>query len=117
MVFDVDVAARGKWCVVTVTGDLDVATSPKLRETVISLVSEGQRSLVIDLCRVDFLDSTGLGILVGALKRARAHDGRLVVACDQPQVRGVFDLVDLADVLGVRDSADEAAAAAELRDR
>ena len=116
MVFDIEVAERGDWHVVIVTGDLDVATSPKLRETVISLVAEGRRSLVVDLCGVDFCDSTGLGTLVGALKRARSHDGRLVVAADQPHIRRIFDLVGLVDVLGVADSAAQAAAAADRRD-
>ena len=54
-------------------GEIDVYTAPKLREYLIDLDSAGSHQLIIDMEKVDFLDSTGLGVLVGGLKRVRAH--------------------------------------------
>ena len=56
------------WAVVSVYGELDVATAPELREQLIELVNEGRAHLVLDLSGVDFLDSTGLGMIVSALE-------------------------------------------------
>ena len=58
--------------VLEVGGEVDVYTAPRLRERLVELVDGGARNVVVDLGRVDFLDSTGLGVLVGALKRLRA---------------------------------------------
>ena len=63
--------------IVAVGGEIDVYTAPKLRDQITELVSGGSYNLVIDLEAVEFLDSTGLGVLVGGLKKVRAHDGSL----------------------------------------
>ena len=59
-------------------------TAPRLRELVIDLVGKGSYQLIVDLGKVGFLDSTGLGVLVGRLRRVRAHDGSLDLVCTQP---------------------------------
>jgi anti-sigma B factor antagonist len=63
--------------VVEVSGEIDVYTAPKLREALLSLVDSGTYRLIVDMSGVEFLDSTGLGVLVGGLKRVRAHDGAI----------------------------------------
>ncbi len=63
--------------VVDVEGEIDVYTAPRLRELLIELVNKGDYQLVVNMEKVEFLDSTGLGVLVGGLKRVRAHDGSL----------------------------------------
>jgi len=62
--------------VVDVEGEIDVYTAPRLRELLIELVNIGHYQLVVNMEKVEFLDSTGLGVLVGGLKRVRAHGGR-----------------------------------------
>ena len=57
--------------VVRVIGELDCATSPRLRDEFIGLINRGIRSVTVDLARLDFIDSTGLGVLVSAMKRLR----------------------------------------------
>jgi len=83
--------------VVDVEGEIDVYTAPRLRE------------LLIDL--VEFLDSTGLGVLVGGLKRVRAHDGSLDLVCTQERILKIFRITGLTKVFGIHDSVDEAIAA------
>jgi len=93
------------WSVVDITGDLDMATAPALRQLVVQLLATGARLIAIDLTAADFVDSTGLGLLVAALKRVRTHDGELVVICPEPRLRRIFELTDLVTVFGLRDSA------------
>ena len=64
--------------VIDVQGEIDMYTAPRLRELLIDLVSQGNYQLVVNLEKVGFLDSTGLGVLVGGLRRVRAHDGSLI---------------------------------------
>ena len=99
--------AGGK-TIVAVGGEIDVYTAPKLREQLIDLVSSGNYHLVVDMESVDFLDSTGLGVLVGGLKKVRAHDGSLQLVCNQDRLLKIFRITGLAKVFTIHDS--EAAA-------
>ena len=87
--------ASGVGVVLTVLGDLDMAGAPALRQAVVAEVTGGTRLLVLDLTAVDFLDSAGLGAVVGGLRRLRAHDGDLMVVCPEPRIRRVFESCDL----------------------
>ena len=106
-----DVTDRNGWAVLAVTGEVDVATAPRLREQLISLVSEGKVKIVVDLEGVDFLDSTGLGVLVGALKRVRTQDGELGLVCTEARILKVFEITGLTKVFPMHRSVDEAVAA------
>ncbi|TML20611.1 MAG: STAS domain-containing protein [Actinobacteria bacterium] len=97
--------------VLEVGGEIDVYTAPQLRERLISLVEGGDRHVIVDLARVEFLDSTGLGVLVGGLKRVRAHDGSLDLVCTQERILKIFRITGLTKVFGIHDSVDEAIAA------
>ncbi len=109
MDLDIETHEHGDWWVVSVHGELDIATSPRLREVVIGLVTDGHRRIIIDLDAVDFLDSTGLGVLVGALKRIRTHGGELRLVCTISRVIGVFELTGLDEVFVIADSLEAAA--------
>lgn len=100
------------WTVVAASGEIDVAAAPDLRTKLTDLVSEGAVRLVLDLDHVDFIDSTGLGVLVGAVRRARAAEGDVVVVTSNPRVRKVFDVTGLDEVFTIADSVDDAVAAA-----
>ena len=95
------------WAVVDITGDLDMASAPALRTLILQLLSAGTRLIAVDLTATDFVDSTGLGMLVAALKRVRTHDGELVVVCPDPRLRRIFELTELVSVFGLRHSVDE----------
>jgi anti-sigma B factor antagonist len=100
--------SEGDRTVVEVAGEIDVYTAPRLREQLVDLVADGKYHLVVDMERVDFLDSTGLGVLVGALKRVRTHDGELALVCTQPRILKVFEITGLTKVFPMHRSVDEA---------
>ncbi len=96
--------------VVEVGGEVDVYTAPGLDEHLGSLVQAGQVHLVVDLSGVDFLDSTGLGVLVKALKRAREHDGSLDLVATEERILKVFRITGLDAVIPIHVSVDAALA-------
>lgn len=110
---DLTLATRieGDATVVVVGGEIDVYTAPKLREQLIDLVGSGSYHLVVDMESVEFLDSTGLGVLVGGLKRVRAHDGSLTLVCTQERILKIFRITGLTKVFPIYDSVQDALAA------
>lgn len=103
--------AQDPFFVIEVGGEVDVYTAPKLRETIVSAVDAGHRQLIIDVESVDFLDSTGLGVLVGSLKRVRADGGSLDIVCTHERILKIFDITGLDKVFGLHTSVDAAIAA------
>jgi anti-sigma B factor antagonist len=102
---------EGDRTIVSVGGEIDVYTAPKLREQLVDLVNAGQYHLVVDMEDVEFLDSTGLGVLVGGLKRVRAHDGSLRLVCTQERILKIFRITGLTKVFPIHDSVADAVAA------
>jgi anti-sigma B factor antagonist len=96
--------------IVDVEGEIDVYTAPRLRELLIDLVGNGNYQLIVNMEKVEFLDSTGLGVLVGGLKRVRAHDGSLDLVCTQERILKIFRITGLTKVFGIHTTVDEAIA-------
>jgi anti-sigma B factor antagonist len=101
--------------VVDVGGEIDMYTAPRLRELLIDLVSKGSYQLVVNLDKVGFLDSTGLGVLVGGLRRVRAHDGSLDLVCTRERILKIFRITGLTQVFGIYETVDQAIAAMKGR--
>jgi anti-sigma B factor antagonist len=85
----------GDCAVLQVTGEVDVYTAPMLREGIRELAARGAVHLIADLGQVDFLDSTGLGVLVGGLKRLREDSGSLALVLKTPRILRVFQITGL----------------------
>lgn len=95
------------WSLARVAGELDIATAPKLREQLLAAISAHGPRLVLDLGDVGFLDSTGLGVIVGVLKRARTLGGDLRLVCPTSSVRRVFEITALDRTMPLAGSVDE----------
>lgn len=110
---DLSVTSReqGGRTIVEVRGEIDVYTAPVLRERLNDLVGEGHHHLIVDMEKVDFLDSTGLGVLVGGLKRVRAHSGSLHLVCTQEKILKVFRITGLTKVFPIHDTVEAAVSA------
>jgi anti-sigma B factor antagonist len=107
---DLTLATRevGDATVVAVGGEIDVYTAPRLRDKITELVGDGVYHLIIDMESVEFLDSTGLGVLVGGLKKVRAHDGSLQLICTQERLLKIFRITGLAKVFTIHSSTEAA---------
>ena len=92
---------QGDHAVLSVGGEIDVYTAPQLRQRLIELVEQGSQHIVVDMEQVEFLDSTGLGVLVGGLKRVRTHDGSLSLVCTQERLLKIFRITGLTKVFDI----------------
>lgn len=110
MDLSIETRSEGERTIIEVGGEIDVYTAPRLRDKITELVSEGSYDLVIDMEKVDFLDSTGLGVLVGGLKKVRAHDGSMRLICNQERLLKIFRITGLAKVFAIHSSQAEALA-------
>ncbi|MFL6204606.1 MAG: STAS domain-containing protein [Acidimicrobiales bacterium] len=99
---------REGWAVVRASGDLDLTTAPRLRERVVKVVTGGQPHVVLDLQQVDFVDSTGLGVLVGLLKRTRSQGGDLRLVSTRLSLQKVLELTSLDQALPLARTVDDA---------
>lgn len=106
MLLTVRISQSGSWTILSVHGEIDMATCPQLRQEIVAQISGGNTHLVIDLGGVEFIDSTGLGVLIGGLKRARSQGGDLRVSRVGDRLEKMFALTGLGDVLAVVDLAD-----------
>lgn len=96
------------WTLVVASGEIDVATAPALRDRLNELVDAGSHRIVVDLEDVDFIDSTGLGVLVGGLRRARTEEGELRLVCTNARLLKVFEATGLHRVFTIAASVDDA---------
>jgi len=102
--FHIDEWSDGDVPVIAVTGEIDVATAPQLRESLQSVIATGKTTIVLDLLGVTFLDSTALGVLVGALRRCRESGGDLQVVVAEPRILKIFEITGLTSVFTIVDS-------------
>ena len=94
--------------VIVLEGEVDVYTAPKLKSRLIDLVDEGKYNIVIDLQKVEFMDSSGLGVLVGGLKRVKSHQGSIALVCTQDNILKIFRITGLVKVFPIFSSEEEA---------
>lgn len=95
--------------VIAVEGELDLASAPKLKWTLVDLLGEGHGQLVLDVSLVSFMDSTALGVLIGVDRNLNPGE-RLAIACPQPDVLKIFELTGLDSAFQITSTVEEALA-------
>lgn len=95
---------HGSYTVVSVTGEVDVASAPKLGTMLSEVLASGCSKVVVDLTNVSFMDSSGLGVLVQHYKRFTAARGELRLVITEPRVLQVFEITKLTSVFSIFDS-------------
>jgi anti-sigma B factor antagonist len=110
--FRLDVERQGDGrAVLRIAGEVDVYTAPQIREQVQDLAAKGTAHLIADLSEVEFIDSSGLGALIGGLRRVREDDGSLILVITTHRVLRVFQLTALTKAFVIYDNLDEALSA------
>ena len=108
----VDVSSLDTHATVSPIGEIDLATVGLLTSTLTDAIQGGAENVTVDLDRVTYIDSAGLGALIGAHKRLRASGGTLVIRCQQPRVLRLLTITGLTKLFTFEDSRQAAAAPA-----
>ena len=104
----IDVVENDGMVLLKLNGEVDVYTAPKLKSRLIDLVDQGKFKIIVDLEEVDFMDSSGLGVLVGGLKRVRSHDGAIALICTQENILKIFRITGLVKVFPIFENQEQA---------
>jgi anti-sigma B factor antagonist len=109
--FSVEERNEGSGWVLAVTGELDLRTSPELEERLARVWSAGAELVILDLRQIEFMDSTGLRVLLGAHQRAQESGRRFALVRGADQVDRVLTLTGVRDLLTVVDAPEDLLAA------
>ena len=97
--------------VIAVSGEVDLFTAPEFKERVMAPIAADVARVVVDLTDATFIDSSSLGVLIGAHRRMRGRGGRLMVACDSSAILKTFRVTGLDGVFTIGPTVEEALAA------
>jgi anti-sigma B factor antagonist len=97
--------------VVAVRGEIDLFTAPELKSALSEAIESGHTRIVVDLTDTTFLDSTALGVLIGAVKRLRSRDGRLTIVNVDDNIAKTFEITGLDQIFPISATRDEAVTA------
>jgi anti-sigma B factor antagonist len=97
--------------VISLGGEIDLYTAPEFKQQLIEALQAGARMIVVDLTKTTFIDSTTLGVLVGAVKRLRESGGELSLVCRDQNITKVFEITGLDRVFSIHASREEALSA------
>ncbi len=88
-------------CILEIEGEVDVYTSPQLKQDLVALAEQGTKHIVIDLSKVEYLDSTGLGVLIGGLKRLREAGGNMALVGPGMRIQRIFEITGLNKIFDI----------------
>jgi anti-sigma B factor antagonist len=94
--------------VVAVSGEIDLFTAPEFKQRVSAPIDEGRTQVVVDLTDTTFIDSSSLGVLIGAHRRLRRLEGKLVIVCSNDAIVKTFRITGLDGVFTIVERLDEA---------
>lgn len=108
MDLELETSQRDGAAVLALRGEIDVYTAPRMRQAIVDLVDAGSLNIVVDMDKVDFLDSTGLGVLVEGLKRVKTRNGTLSLVITQDKILKIFDITGLNKAFPIHGSLEDA---------
>lgn len=101
MNLEIKVDQQDQRITVYLAGEIDVYTAPDLREQLFSFVQKEQHTVVLDLAQVEFMDSSGLGTIIGALKTAKQHDSKLIIENANQRLQRLFSITGLSSLVEI----------------
>jgi anti-sigma B factor antagonist len=106
---EIEIVKKDDFCVLTPNGDLDVYTVGSLRDAIGQMIEEQTTRVVVDLDGVPFMDSSGLGALMGGVRRLREAGGDLAIACTREQHLKLFAITGFGEGVSIAPTVEEAA--------
>jgi anti-sigma B factor antagonist len=107
------VRAEEGTAVIALEGEVDIYSAPQFKEALLAGIDDGATTIIVDLGRVTFIDSTALGVLVSGAKRVRPKNGRVDIVCTDENITRIFEITGLDRIFGIyRTRADALKAAA-----
>jgi anti-sigma B factor antagonist len=106
---EIDIQDKGDYKVLVPVGDLDVYTVGSLRDALGKMIEDETPSVVVDLDGVPFMDSSGLGALMGGVRRLREAGGDLAIACTREQHLKLFTITGFGEGVSIAPTVEEAA--------
>jgi anti-sigma B factor antagonist len=103
-----DRSVDGDTHIVAVAGEIDLFTAPEFKQRVSAPIDEGRTHVVVDLTDTTFIDSSSLGVLIGAHRRLRRLEGQLVIVCSNDSIAKTFRITGLDGVFTIVTTLDEA---------
>ena len=101
MDLQIEVRRNGNYAILDLVGEVDAYTAGRFREIMLNVIEEGHKDVIVCMQNVQYIDSSGLGALVGGLKRVSEKKGRIVIVCDNQQVKKVFEITGLEKVFQI----------------
>lgn len=101
MELEISIDHVAETCVVTLSGEVDAYTAPRLKDTLVELIEGGCVRMVLDMGHVTFIDSSGLGVLVGAVRRLKERSGAMHLVCTRENVLKIFRITGLDKVFPI----------------
>jgi len=101
MELDITIDRAQGVCTVTLVGEVDVYTAPRVKEEMVAAIEGGCHNVIVDMEGVGFIDSSGLGVLVSALRRAREREGAVRVVCTRENILKIFRITGLDKVFPI----------------
>jgi anti-sigma B factor antagonist len=95
---------------IAIAGEVDLYVAPELKQQLLDVIERGATYVVVDLTNATFIDSTTLGVLIGAVRRLRANEGKLAVVCNDTNVARTFELSGLDRVFEIFPTREQATA-------
>jgi len=106
---EIDITNAGEYQVLTPNGDLDVYTVGSLRDAIGTMIDQDTPRVVVDLDQVPFMDSSGLGALMGGVRRLREAGGDLAISCTREQHLKLFAITGFGEGVSIAPTVEEAA--------
>ena len=94
--------------VVDLEGDVDIYSAPQFKDVLLQGIEEGAQRIIVDLAKVTFIDSSGLGVLVSGAKRVRRHKGTLDIVCCDENIARILEITGLDRIFAIYRTREEA---------
>jgi anti-sigma B factor antagonist len=90
--------------VISVSGEIHVSTAPEFQRRLDAAISRGKTAVVLDLTETEFIDSTGLSVILNGLRRVTRQRGRMAIVCTNPTVRRLFEITRLDSTFDIHET-------------